>query len=233
VPTCFIDHHYFSAAPLDGVIITGFGTEPCPTSGLIAFWCARAVGDVADLEWIAAVSLLSDSGERVPFEELTSAKSAHGLSALREATTLLNAARRSSRGIAQPALDLLLRAASPREISRGDSPEALILRQAQQEVNRAFAEANRAAPKFSRQVSILRIHTPVRFIRSSCKFGELGYPNTSSSAPTLDTAMALCISADAAAKRLTLSAFFGTTRRRIPATITVAGTREQPAVHCP
>ena len=160
VPTCFIDHHYFSDAPLDSVIISGFQVEPCPTSGLIAFWCASAVANVHDLEWIAAISLLSDSGERAPFMELTSAKSAHGLSALREATTLLNAARRSSSGNAQPALDLLLRANSPREISRRSSPEALVLREAQQEVHRAFAEAKRAAPKFSGQVSILRIHKP-------------------------------------------------------------------------
>ena len=160
VPTCFIDHHYFSDAPSNGDVITGFQVEPCPTSGLIAFWCASAVVDVADLEWIAAISLLSDSGERAPFVELTSAKSAHGLSALREATTLLNAARRSSSGNAQPALELLLRAASPREISRDHSPEALSLREAKQEVNRAFAEAKRAAPKFSGSISILRIHTP-------------------------------------------------------------------------
>ena len=122
--------------------------------------CASAVADVPDLELIAAISLLSDSGERAPFTEPTSAKSAHGLSALREATTLLNAARRSSSGNAQPALESLLRAAAPREISRDDSTEALILREGQQEVNRAFEEAKRAAPKFSGPISILRIHTP-------------------------------------------------------------------------
>ena len=38
VSTCFIDHHYFSDLPLDGPVITGFQVEPCPTSGLIAFW---------------------------------------------------------------------------------------------------------------------------------------------------------------------------------------------------
>lgn len=92
LPTCFVDHHYFSDAPSDGVVITGFQVEPCPTSGLIAFWCASGVVDVLDLKWIAAISLLSDSGERAPFEELTSAKSTHSLSALREATTLLNSA---------------------------------------------------------------------------------------------------------------------------------------------
>ena len=104
LPTCFIDYHYFSDAPLNGVVITGFQAEPCPTSGLIAFWCANAIADVSDLEWIAAISLLSDVGERAPFAELTSAKNVHGLSALREAITLLNAARRPSSGNAEPAL---------------------------------------------------------------------------------------------------------------------------------
>jgi hypothetical protein len=37
LPTCFIDHHYFSDAPLNGMVITGFQVEPCPTSGLIAY----------------------------------------------------------------------------------------------------------------------------------------------------------------------------------------------------
>lgn len=83
VPTCLIDHHYFSDAPSDSVIITGFQVEPCPTFRLIAFWCASAVADVSDLEWMPAISLLSDSGERAPFVELTSAKRVHGLSALR------------------------------------------------------------------------------------------------------------------------------------------------------
>jgi single-stranded-DNA-specific exonuclease len=159
LPTCFIDHHHFSDAPLNGMVITGFQVEPCPTSGLIAFWCANAIADVSDLEWIAAISLLSDVGDRAPFAELTSAKSAHGLSALREATTLLNAARRSSRGDAEPALRLLSRAISPREISRSDSPDAMVLRQAQQEVNGAFTEAKRAAPKFSGRIAVVRIHT--------------------------------------------------------------------------
>ena len=141
LPTCFIDYHYFSDAPLNGMVITGFQAEPCPTSGPIAFWYANAIADVSDLEWIAAISLLSDVGERAPFAELTSAKNAHGLSALREATTLLNAARRPSSGNAEPALRLLLRTSSPRDISRGHSPDAMVLRQAQQEVNRAYTEA--------------------------------------------------------------------------------------------
>ena len=160
VPTCFIDHHHFSDAPSDDVVITGFGLEPCPTSGLIAFWCASRIGDVHDLEWMAAISLLSDIGERAPFPELASARSSYGLTVLRKSTTLLNAARRSSSGNAGPALDLLLRATSPKEISRGDSPEALSLRQAQAEVHRAFTAAKRAAPKFSGPLAILRIHTP-------------------------------------------------------------------------
>ena len=36
----------------------------------------------------------------------------------------------------------------------------MILRASQQEVHRAFAEAKRAAPKFSGPTSIVRIHTP-------------------------------------------------------------------------
>jgi hypothetical protein len=202
LPTCFIDHHYFSGAPLNGVVITGFQAEPCPTSGLIAFWCANAIADVSDLEWIAAISLLSDVGERAPFAELTSAKNAHGLSALREATTLLNAARRPSSGNAEPALRLPLRASSPRGISRGHSPDAMVLRQAQQEVNRAYTEAKRARRNSAGAWRLSASTRRVRSTRLSRKSGELGYPITLSSARTPVTAMGLCISADAAARKL-------------------------------
>jgi single-stranded-DNA-specific exonuclease len=160
VPTCFIDHHSFSDVPSDSAVVTGFAFEPCATSGLLAFWCAKRIADVQDLEWIAAISLLSDIGDRAPFAELASAKSVYSLTALRAATTLLNAARRSSHGDARPALELLLRATSPKEIVRSDSPEAVTLREAHAQVNDAFTEAKRAAPKFSGSVAILRIHTP-------------------------------------------------------------------------
>ena len=200
LPTCFIDYHYFSDAPLNGMVITGFQAEPCPTSGLIAFWCANAIADVSDLEWIAAISLLSDVGERAPFAELTSAKNAHGLSALREATTLLTAARRPSSGNAEPALRLPLRASSPRGISRGHSPDAMVLRQAQQEVNRAYTEAKRARRNSAGAWRLSASTRRVRSTRLSRKSGELGYPITFSSARTPVTAMGLCISADAAAE---------------------------------
>ncbi|HVJ56692.1 MAG TPA: hypothetical protein VM574_02560 [Terrimicrobiaceae bacterium] len=202
LPTCFIDYHYFSDAPLNGMVITGFQAEPCPTSGPIAFWCANAIAEVSDLEWIAAISLLSDVGERAPFAELTSTKNVHGLSALREATTLLNAARRPSSGNAEPALRALLRASSPREISRGHSPDAMVLRQAQQEVNRAYTEAKRARRNSAGAWRLSASTRRVRSTRLSRKSGELGYPITLSSARTPVTAMGLCISADAAARKL-------------------------------
>jgi single-stranded-DNA-specific exonuclease len=165
--------------------------------------CASAVADVPDLEWIAAISLLSDSGERAAFAELTTAKRAHGLSALREATTLLNAARRCSSGNAQPALELLLRATWPREISRGDSPEALVLREAHQEVNRAFAEAKRAAPKFSGPLSILRIHTPCQVHPLIAQIWRTRLPKYIVFCANTGYRDGLCISADAAGRKPT------------------------------
>ena len=67
VPTLLIDHHRPDGVPPGATLITGYGREPTPTSGLLAYWAAGAVADVDDLLWIAAISLLSDLGDDAPF----------------------------------------------------------------------------------------------------------------------------------------------------------------------
>lgn len=159
-PTLLIDHHRPEGTPPDAVLITGYGQEPTPTSGLLAFCCCQALVDIDDLDWIAAISLLSDIGDKAPFELLAAARRRHKAMPLREATTLLNAPRRTAGGDARPALDLLLKADGPSAITRGTTPEAALLRAARTEVNIAFAEAKKASPRFSGSVAMIRIHTP-------------------------------------------------------------------------
>jgi single-stranded-DNA-specific exonuclease len=160
VPTLFIDHHQPRGVPAGATLLTGYGDEPTPTSGLIAFWCGLAVAEIDDLDWIAAISLISDIGDGAPFAELDAAKRRWKATPLRDATTLLNAPRRSSSGDARPALDLLLAASGPRDITKGDRPEVALLQAAKAEVNREFAEAKKASPKFSGSVAMIRIHSP-------------------------------------------------------------------------
>ncbi|HEY0735537.1 MAG TPA: DHH family phosphoesterase [Herpetosiphonaceae bacterium] len=160
VPTLLLDHHRPEGIPPNAELLTGYGEEPTPTSGLMAFWCAQAISQADDLDWIAAISILSDVGDKAPFALLDEAKQRYKATPLRDATTLLNAPRRSASGDARPALRLLLTCNDPREIIRGDAPEVALLKQAKTEVNQAFAEAKKASPRFSGSVAMIRIHTP-------------------------------------------------------------------------
>ena len=163
-PPLFIDHHRPSGLPpnADRLVISGYGLDPVPTSGLLALACAGGLPgvDVDDLDWIAAISVLSDIGDKAPFRLIAPAKKRYGAGVLRDATTLLNAPRRSPSGDASVALELLLSAQSPREIAKGESPAAAALRRDKEEVNLAYAEAKKAAPKFAGPAAAIRIHTP-------------------------------------------------------------------------
>ena len=163
-PPLFIDHHRPSGLPADAprLVITGYGLDPVPTSGLLALACVSGLPgvDVDDLDWIAAISVLSDIGDKAPFRLVAAAKKRYGAGILRDATTLLNAPRRSPSGDASVALGLLLSGGNPRGIAKGDAPEVASLRRDKEVVNLAYAEAKKAAPKFAGPVAAIRIHTP-------------------------------------------------------------------------
>lgn len=159
-PTVIIDHHVPRGAPPCATVVSGYGRTPTPTSSLLAFWCAATLADVDDLLWVAALGIIGDLGDRAPFAELEDARRRYGASALRAATTLVNAPRRTAAGDAQPALDLLMEATGPREITSGRHPATALLASARDEVLAAFAQGKRAAPKFSGPVALIRVHSP-------------------------------------------------------------------------
>ena len=151
VPTLLIDHHAPRGIPPGTTLISAYGAEPTATAGLLAYWCALAlVPEIADeLVWLAAISLLSDLGDKAPFQELARARFLFGVTALKELTALLNAPRRSAAGDARPGLDLLLSGRSPKEMLKNPSPELTTLREAKQEVSMAMAAARKARPYFA------------------------------------------------------------------------------------
>ncbi len=163
-PPLFIDHHRPSGLPASAAetVITGYGVEPTPTSGILALMCAGGLEGVNsdDLDWIAAVSALSDLGDKAPFGMVAAAKKRHGAGVLRDSVTLLNAPRRSPSGDASAALALLLNAAGPRDIAKGEGPLVDSLRRDKEEVNAAYHEAKKASPKFAGEAAVIRIHTP-------------------------------------------------------------------------
>ena len=162
VPTLFVDHHRPEGVPPGAVLVTGYGTEPTPTSGQLAWECGKLIADVNDLDWVAAVSVLSDLGDKAPFALLTDVRKNHKITHLRDATALLNAARRSASGDARPALRLLMKASGPKDVLSGAHPEVEQLKAAKAEVSAAFAEAKRSPPRASKgsNVALVRVHSP-------------------------------------------------------------------------
>lgn len=162
VPLLLIDHHRPIGQPQGSTLITAYDTgdpagdgKDVATSGLLCWWCARAlVGEVRAEEWLwlAGISVQSDLGDKAPFAELARAKKVFGGGALRDATSLLNAPRRTAEGRADAALALLLKANNPKEIVSGPFPETAELQQAKVESGEALAAARKQPPRFSKAV---------------------------------------------------------------------------------
>jgi single-stranded-DNA-specific exonuclease len=160
IPTVILDHHVPRGTPEGATLISGHAFEPIPTTSVLALWCASVVRDTSDLLWLAALGLIGDMAGKAGFPELEEARRRYGITALREAVSLLNAARRSASGDPGPALTLLLTAAGPKEITSGNRPEVAALRAAKTEVQEALAAAKRVGPKVRNGIALLRFDTP-------------------------------------------------------------------------
>ena len=159
-PTCFIDHHHPEGVPPNSVLISGYTWRPIPNTSLMVYELCRAMADVDDLEWIAAVGTFSDLGERAPFGIVETAKRRYTAKWLKEATALVNASRRSSLYDPEAAARALLAHDSPRALVESTSEDVESLRRAREEVKGAMNEAKKAAPTFSNNVALIRINTP-------------------------------------------------------------------------
>ena len=165
IPTLLLDHHKPLGTPPGATLVTAYretgpgeDAKEIPTTGLMAYRCAQAlIPDHAEsLLWLAAVSLLSDLGDKAPFPELATGKKLFGGGALRDLTSLLNAPRRSATGDASAALALLLLADSPKQALKSEDPAITDLREqllaAKAEVGEALALARKLPPRFSTAV---------------------------------------------------------------------------------
>jgi len=158
-PTLVIDHHVPRGAPSTPAI-TGWRMDPIPTTSLLAFWCAREVAEVEDLLWLAALGLVGDMAEDAGFTEMAEARARYGVTALRQASALLNAGRRSSAGDAGPALALLLKADGPKDVTSGRFAETADLLAAKAEVADALNAAKRIAPVVRNGVALIAFSSP-------------------------------------------------------------------------
>ena len=159
-PTIVVDHHVPTGRPEAATLISGYDEEPIPTSSLLAYRCVSAVTSCEHLLWLAAVGLVGDLGEKAPFEELGEARTRFGVTAIKELVSLVNAPRRASAGNAGPALDLLLRATSPKDALKGPHPEREALDAARLEVKAALEAGRRVPPKIIGDVALISLDTP-------------------------------------------------------------------------
>lgn len=159
-PAVLIDHHVPQGLPEGATVISGYGREPTPSSSLLAYQSLRGVTEIGDLLWIAALGLIGDYGEKAPFAELQDARARHKAKVLREATSLINAPRRSATGDARPAFDLLLKAEGPEDVVSGAHPETALLQAARDEVKAELDAARRLAPRFAGAVALIEMDSP-------------------------------------------------------------------------
>lgn len=154
VPTVVIDHHVPTGTPEGATTISGNGLDPEPTSALLAWWAATGLGDQDDLLWLAALGLIGDMADE-GWPELAAAQARWGKTALKDATVLVNAPRRTAAADASPALRLLLDGDGPKTITKSDSPDAHALRDARAEVKAAMDMAKRVAPRVVGDVALI------------------------------------------------------------------------------
>jgi single-stranded DNA-specific DHH superfamily exonuclease len=160
VPTCFIDHHRPEGVPPGDTLISAYTWEPIPNTSLLVWELCSSLTDVSDLDWIAAIGTVSDLGEKAPFEMLAVAKSRYTAKYLKEASALINSARRASQYNPEVAVRALLTHDSPRSLVNSDTEEVEQLRIARKEVQAAMEQAKKAAPVFSGNVALVRINSP-------------------------------------------------------------------------
>ena len=160
VATILIDHHVPTGVPETSTIISGHGLSPEPTSSLLAYWCAAALGPADDLIWLAALGLIGDIAEGAGFAEMAEAQQLYGKTALREAVSLINAPRRAAAADATPALALLMKGKGPKDVTSGVHPETADLKAAKAEVRDALDVAKRVGPKVRGEVALIRFASP-------------------------------------------------------------------------
>lgn len=159
VPTCIVDHHRPDGVPPGALLISAYAWDPIPNTSMLVYDLCGAIAGVRDLDWVAAIGVLSDVGEKAPFPLLAEVRERHSMKDLKEATALVNAARRASGYRPEVAARALLEHASARELVTSAGEDVAWLREARVEVQREMAEAKKAAPKFSGNVALVRVRS--------------------------------------------------------------------------
>lgn len=151
VPTLYVDHHRPEGEPdaADATVVLAYGWNPIPASAWLAYELLSPLVEMDDLAWIAAVGTIGDLGEKAPWDALPAIRKRWSGKWLREAVSLVNAARRASAFDVSTPLRMLMEAGGPRAIAGDDALGAARLRAWRAEVQAELAIARKQAPIFS------------------------------------------------------------------------------------
>ena len=161
-PHCFIDHHRPEGFPAGDVLISAYSWNLIPNTSWLLWELLRPLVNIEDLDWVAVIGTISDLGEKASFDLIASAGKKYTKKYLKEATTLVNAIRRSSNYNPEAGAQALLNHENPKDLVLSESSEVLELKAAREEVKLALNEAKKAAPVFSttHPVALIRLSTP-------------------------------------------------------------------------
>lgn len=160
VTSMVIDHHRPEGVPPVDVFVTSHGVEPETSASLLTYELCRDMVHVGGLDWLAAVGAAGDLGVDADVEVLKAARELYGVSAVRETTALVNAARRAPAHDIAAAFEALAAASSPLDIIEGAVPQTALLRQYREQVNAEFRRVLKTAPRISGRWALLSFSSP-------------------------------------------------------------------------
>ncbi len=137
------------------LLLSAQGQEPAVNCSLLTYLLASPSVVPGPLEWLAVLGTVAAHGADAPIPFMKDALRRAGRTAVTEAVSLLNAARRSSRFAAPIALEVLLRAGSATDIARGNVPGVDTLHDCRLEVQRETARCAKTPPRTTNNIVLL------------------------------------------------------------------------------
>lgn len=162
VPTLIVDHHVPAGVPEDAVFVSAASHPPVAPAALLTYVLAGGVVESSDLDWLAALGTVADLGFANPFAEIAAVVRRFGRHRVREAVSLLNAAKRAPAHDVACAFAALVAARSPADIAAGHGEPIERLRRYREEVRREANRCARARPAFAGQAALLRFSSPAQ-----------------------------------------------------------------------
>lgn len=167
VPVLYVDHHIpegYPPAPL-ATVLTGYGLpDPVPCSAWLAYELLATETDIADLQWVAAIGILSDLGDKAAWPPLAQVKKQYTGKHLKEAVALCNAARRAGAFDLDRPLAHLLHDDGPRPLAQDE-----VLASYRAAVAEELAAARKLPPRFppktnpdAAPVALVTINSPAQ-----------------------------------------------------------------------